>query len=174
MFSNAGAEHARLTAAGRLGIGTPGPAHALDVNGTIRGSSNIVSTATATYNMSVTFNSISASTETDLFSLAFTPKQSGSVNLLITLRYEAQMSSSGGDDYLRFSLTDGTNAEIAFNNLDVYVGSGDLGRTSIIHPLIYYGSYSGAQTFKMRYRCDAGATANIRRGVMTVYEMSQT
>ena len=174
VFSNAGAEHARLTAAGRLGIGTPGPAHALDVNGTIRGSSNIVSTATATYNMSVTFNSISASTETDLFSLAFTPKQSGSVNLLITLRYEAQMSSSGGDDYLRFSLTDGTNAEIAFNNLDVYVGSGDLGRTSIIHPLIYYGSYSGAQTFKMRYRCDAGATANIRRGVMTVYEMSQT
>jgi hypothetical protein len=118
------------------------------------------------------FNSISASNVTDLFSLAFTPKQSGNVNLLISLRYEARVISTGGLDYLQLTLTDNANTELAFNGLDVDVNP-HLGRTSVIHPLVYYGSFSGAQTFKMRYRCDFGVVGEIRRGVLTVYEISQ-
>jgi hypothetical protein len=158
----------------RLGINTVAPSFTLDVCGTIRGSSNIVSVGTATYSMGATWNSISASTYTDIMSLSFTPKQSGNVTLIVTGKMEVQMVGTGGDDTGNFRLTDGVPNELAFNTIYTAVGSNNVYQNLMWNPLIHVGTFSGAQTFKLQYQAGGGASFQVRRGVITVYEVSLT
>ena len=167
-------ERMRILWNGNVGIGRSDPAHTLDVTGTIRGSSNIVSVGTATYSMGDTWNGISAVNYTDIMSLSFTPKQSGTVTLIVEGKIEVQITTAGGDDRGDFRLTDGVPTELAFNVVAVPIGETLLSQGSMFNPLRYVGSYSGTQTFKIQYRCAGGANFQARRGVITVYEVSQT
>jgi hypothetical protein len=155
-----------------VGINKSGASHELDVDGIIRGRGSIVYVESATYNMTSSYNSISATSYTDLISLSYTPKQSGSITLLIDARYEVKMTSSGGDDGGNFRITDGTPTELAFNTLYTPGGFNLLSTVSVISPLRYIGSFSGVQTFKLQYQCFSGGVFDIRRGILTVYEIS--
>jgi hypothetical protein len=92
---NGGFIRTTLLSSGNFGINRQDPSHALDVNGTIRGSSNIVAVATAS-NWVATPTSI---TDTSL-TIAYTPKQStaASVRLFITGNVDTGVGAGSGFD----------------------------------------------------------------------------
>jgi len=174
VFSPAGTEKIRATSGGLVGINTtPATGIQLDVNGVIRGSRSIVFTQTATYNMAPTFNSLSATTQTTLTSLAYTPKQSGTVTLIVEATIETFQTSKQGDDSFRMRIFDGTN-ELAANHYYTVSGSSDWYSDSYFQPMRWTGTVSAATTFSFQYICATGAVHNARRGVLTVYEISST
>jgi hypothetical protein len=158
----------------RVGIRTTNPAHTLDVNGVIRGSRTIVFVATGTYNMTATFNALSAASYTDLISLAYTPKQSGTVTLLIEATFETYQTSRQGDDGIRFRIVNAAATELSYAQYYTEIGTSNLSSLSWMSPLRYTGTVTGADTFRLQYQCFNGGVYNTRRGVLTIYEISST
>jgi hypothetical protein len=159
---------------GRVGIGTTNPGHPLDVNGVIRGSRNIVFVSTGTYNMTATWNSLSATAYTDLISVAYTPKQTGTVTLLVEATFETYQTSRQGDDGIRFRIVNAAATELSAAQYYTELGTSNMSSLSWFSPLRYTGTVSGADTFKLQYQCFSGGVYNTRRGVLTIYEISST
>jgi hypothetical protein len=150
------------------------PSHTLDVNGVIRGSQNIVFVAIGTYNMTVNYNSLSSTTYTDLISLNYAPKQSGTVTLIIEATWETYQTSRQGDDGIRFALANSALNELAYCQYYTEGGTSNLSASSWFSPLRWTGTVTGTQTFRLRFQCFSGGVYNTRRGVLTIYEISST
>jgi len=162
-----------VNSSGNVGIGLT-PSHTLDVNGVIRGSRNIVFVATGTYNMTATWNSLSATAYTDLISVAYTPKQTGTVTLLVEATFETYQTSRQGDDGIRFRIVNAAATELSAAQYYTELGTSNMSSLSWFSPLRYTGTVSGADTFKLQYQCFNGGVYNTRRGVLTIYEISST
>jgi hypothetical protein len=131
---------------GYVGIGATAPAHTLDVNGTIRGSSNIV--AVATSNWSVGTNT--AFTDTTL-SITYTPKQTGTVTVQVQGGADIQVGGGLGGDSAQASIAKGTTVISYW--LQSFLDNNLVGRPNNM----YFGggfaitTISGATTFNMRF-----------------------
>jgi hypothetical protein len=90
-------------ATGRVGIGPYQPAHALDVTGIIRGSSNIVA-------VDISYWSIGSNTgfvDTTL-AISYTPKQTGTVNVILTAGADITVGNGSGGDSAQVTLQNGS------------------------------------------------------------------
>lgn len=112
---------------GNVGIGPNTPAHLLDVNGTIRGSSNIVAVTTSNWNQGISFTAFSNTPV--VFNIAYTPKQTGTVRLMIHAAVDMYTDDVGsGPDGVILRLFRGGNIIGFFRQM--FSGSTVFGRGS--------------------------------------------
>ena len=159
---------------GFVGIGTTNPTQRLDVNGTIRGSSNIVAVATADSNQTTaTWTGITANTTADLLSLTYTPKQSGSVKVIVEASVEYYTNAGTGIDTTATSLTDGANTELRAQSIR-WNGVIVDGRVNNYYgSLRYIDTITTAKTYKIRMTAgDDGSSW--RRANLVAMEISTT
>ena len=86
---------------GAIGINCNAPAYQLDVNGTIRGSSNVVAMASSNWSV----GTFTAYTDTS-FTIPYTPKQTTAPNvrLQVSAGFELQVGSGTGSDFVTADL----------------------------------------------------------------------
>jgi hypothetical protein len=167
-LGTAGTERMRILSNGNVGIGTTTPATLLDVNGTIRGLSNVV----AVYTTSNAGGSYTGATETDITTFTYTPKQSGSPRIIIQAYFEAYYPGLGGTENASVKLTDNANTELAWWFVAVD-GNNSLGRNSRgSGSIVYHTTISGATTFKLRYTESGDDTLYVARIYIVVNEIS--
>lgn len=159
----------------RVGVGTQTPTQKLDVAGTIRGKGSIVNVQTATAGLSASWSSVVATI--DLLSLAYTPKQTGTITLVIeaSAEYQIQSSSGGsgeaeaGQDLL---LVDGSNTELRSNSIR-FESQYLAGRNNVIlGDLMYVDTVIAAKTYKLRLSSAQLFGVRWRRAMIVVSEIS--
>jgi hypothetical protein len=152
-----------------IGINTTDPKHMLDVAGTIRGSSNIVAVAVASNWVGTT----TGVTDTSL-TISYTPKQTGTVTLLIEGNADyitgAGTGFDGGVVQLRNNATVLTQYQIEFDQ-NYVVGRGT---NSYAGGRLAFVSVTGTSLINMRVARSGDDSCTVRNGYLRVMELSTT
>lgn len=162
---------------GNIGMGgNTAPAFTLDVNGTIRGSSNVVAVSTITSNVSTTLIGF---TDVSL-TLPYTPKQSTAANvkLLVQVAADIVMGSGSGPDAVQIALHNQNGTEVGVTQqhwLSDYLGS--RGSTYFGGGQFAVMTVSGGVTSRIysRLRLSSGDdTPSYRNWYLAISELSTT